>query len=122
MGIATSDGLSAALTKAFEATETPVHPFNAALVARGLDHQEAQRVWRFFFAQWSQHLSQYQTSAAEQRRALDQGFRAVYTTGLGRLFWDNFYGQGTRQPTGEVAAFEEQVHRLIVEADRETKQ
>ena len=122
MAAATSDGLSAAMSKAFEATETPVHPFNAALVERGLDHQEAQRVWRFFFAQWFLHSTQYQTTAAEQRRALDQGFRAVYATGLGRLFWDNFYGPAARQPTGEVAVFEEHVHRLIAEADQEAQQ
>ncbi len=115
MGVATSDGLAAAMTKAMEATGSYVQPFNAVLIERGLDHQEAHRVWRFFFAQWFLHSTQYQTTAAEQRRALDQGFRAVYTTGLGRLFWDNF-----ARPQSNL--FAEHVNQLLAEADVETQQ
>ncbi len=58
MGVATSDSLAAAMTKAMEATETPMHPFVAALIERGLDRQEAQRVREYFFSQWFLHNSQ----------------------------------------------------------------
>ncbi len=121
MGVATSDGLGAAMTKAMEATETrSIQPFVAALIERGLDHQEAQRVWRFFFAQWFYHLAQYQTTRGEQRRALDPGFRAVYAKGLGRLFWDKFSPDS--RPVPVSSTFAGHVNRLIAEADEETQQ
>ncbi len=119
MGVATSDGLAAALTKATEAMETPPNPFQAVLIARGLDHQEAQRVWRFFFSLWFHHQSQFQTTRGEQRRALDSAFLVVYGSGLGRLFWDNF------SPDGRISVgstFADHVNRLIREVDQETQQ
>jgi len=118
MGLATSDGLSAAMTKAMEATGSSVHPFEAELIARGLDHQEAQRVWRFYLAQSSHHRTQYQTTRGEQRRALDGGIRANYLSSLGRLFWDNFRGSGDV----EYAAFAEHVNHLIAESEQEAQQ
>ncbi len=120
MGVATSDGLAAAMTKAMEATGSYVQPFNAALIERGLDHQEAHRVWRFFFAQWFYHMSQYQASSGEQRRALDSAFRIVYARGLGRLFWDNFSPDGRPLPVS--GSFADRVNRLIAEADEELQQ
>ena len=120
MGVATSDGLGAAMTKAMEATETrSIQPFVAALIERGLDHQEAQRVWRFLFAQWFYHMAQYQTTKGEQRRALDPAFLVVYGSGLGRLFWDNF------SPVGRVpvrGTFADHVNHLIGEVDQEIQQ
>ena len=118
MGVATSDGLAAAMTKAMEAMETPPNPFHAALIARGLDHQEAQRVWRFFFSLWFHHMSQYQTTRGEQRRALDPGFLAVYANGLGRLFWDKFNPVARPEMIGSDT-FTDHVNHLIEEADQE---
>ena len=120
MGVATSDGLAAAMTKAMEATGGYIQPFNAALIERGLDYQEAHRVWRFFFAQWFYHLAQYQASSGEQRHALDSAFRSVYTSGLGRLFWDNFSPAG--RPVPVSSTFADHVNRLIREVDQETQQ
>ena len=62
MGIATSDGLSGAMTKAMEATGSSVLPFEAELIARGVDRQETHRVWRFLFAQYAHHRTQYRAS------------------------------------------------------------
>ena len=112
MGIATSDGLLAALAKAREATGTSVHPFEAELIAVGLDRQEAFRVWRFYMAQLSHHRTQYQTTRGEHRRALDPGLRGNYVSGLGRLFWVNFAGS----EDADYIVFAEHVNRLM--ADR----
>ena len=121
MGMATSDGLAAAMTKAMEATGGSVPPFEAELITRGLDRQEAHRVWHYHFAQWRLLLTQYRITRGEQRRALDIGLRAVYVSGPGRLFWDNI-----RRATGsedlEYAAFAEHVNQLIAEADQEGQQ
>ena len=115
MGIATSDGLSAAMTKAIEATSSP-HRFEAEMMSRGLDLQEAHRVFRFFLAQWRLHLTQYQTTEGAQRSAHDGVLRIVYSNGPGRLFWDNIQGQ-TESPS-----FIEHVNRLIAEADQKLRQ
>ena len=120
MGLATSDALMAAVTKAFEATETSLHPFEAALIARGLDRQETHRVWRFLFAQYVHHITQYQASSGEQRRALDSGFRVVYASGLGRLFWDKFSPDGRGRPVSIGSnTFADHVNQLIEEVDRQ---
>ncbi len=108
------------MTKAMEATGSYVQPFNAALIERGLDYQEAHRVWRFFFAQWFYHMAQYQASSGEQRRALDTAFLIVYASGLGRLFWDNFSPDG--RPLPVRSSFVDHVNRLIAEADTEVQQ
>ncbi len=121
MGVAASDGLSAAMTKAMEATGSSVHPFTTALIERGLDHQEAQRVWQYFFSQWFHHLAQYQISTGEQRRGLDSGLRVVYGSGLGRLFWDKFSPDG-RPRLIESNTFADHVNRLIEKADQELQQ
>ncbi len=111
MGVATSDGLSAALAKAFESVGQTT-PFETELTSRGLDTQEAHRVWRFFFSQWRLQLTQYMTTTGVQHSALDPALRAVYTTGVGRLFWDNF---AVRTPI----AFTDHVNQLIAEADEQ---
>ncbi len=117
MGIATSDGLSGAMTKAMESTGSSVLPFEAELISRGLDRQETHRVWRFLFAQYSHDRTQYQASRGEQRRALDPGFRVVYAGGLGRLFGDNIPAA-----LSESTPLAKHVNRLIVEADQEPQQ
>ncbi len=118
MGVATSDGLSAAMAKAIEATSSP-HPFEAEMMSRGLDRQEAYRVLRFFLAQWRVHLTQYQATKGAQRNALDGVLLIVYASGLGRLFWDNIYLQQRRN---ESPSFTEHVNYLIAEADAEVQQ
>ncbi len=112
MGIATSDGLSAALVKAFESVGGTT-PFETELTSRGLSDQEAHRVWRVFFSQWRLHLTQYETTKGVQHGALDPALRAVYTTGLGRLYWDSM---GARMTS---PAFNDHVNQLIAEADQQ---
>ena len=113
MGVAASDGLLAAMTKAMDATDTTVLPFEAELISRGLDRQEAHRVWRYFFAQWRLLITQYEKiSGLERPRGMDTGLRSTYGSGLGRLFWDS-------APQNDHPVYAELVNRLIAEADQQ---
>ena len=89
------------------------------MMSRGLDLQEAHRVFRFFLAQWRLHLTQYQTTEGAQRNALDGVLLIVYSSGLGRLFWDDIH---LHQRRNESPSFTEHVKYLIAEADTEVQQ
>ncbi len=90
LSVATSDGLSAALVKADEAIGVVPRSFDAELISKGLDRQEAERVHRWFLATWRLDLTQYQTATQEQRIGQDDRLQTIYSSGVGRLFWDNF--------------------------------
>ena len=49
-------------------------------------------------------------------------FRVVYSSGLGRLFWENFGPDGGRPRLIESNTFADHVNRLIAEADQELQQ
>ena len=112
LGVATSDGLSAALVKANEAIGVAPNPFEAELVSHGLDHQEAYRVQRWYFAQMQLDRTQYATETHEQRNTQDRRLRAIYSSGVGRLFWENF-GRQINLP------FSHHVNQLIAKADQQ---
>ena len=113
--MAASDGLVAALVKAEEALGAAPNRFEAELVSHGLGREEAHRVNMWFLANWRHDLTQYETAKREQRSSLDVRLRAIYTRGVGRLFWDNFARQWS-------SPFTENVNQLIAEADQETQQ
>ncbi len=108
MSAATSEGLSAALTKAWEAVGEAPGAFAAELISRGLDRQEAERVRRWYFATWRLNATQFESSGA--RADFDVPLRDSYSRGVGRLFWDSF------PPL--YPAFSDHVNRLIAEVDR----
>ncbi len=107
---AASEGLTAAVVKAEEAVGTAPRPFEAELISRGLDRQEAHRVYWLHLAGWRHDRAQYET--AHQDSGWDSRLRAVYTHGVGRLFWDNFARQLSNP-------FTEYVNQLLAEADRQ---
>ena len=112
---AVSEGLSAALVKAEESIGAAPRPFDAELISHGLDRQEAHRVNMWYMANWRHDLTQYETAKREQRSNQDSRLRAIYTRGVGRLFWDNFARQWS-------SPFTEHVNQLSAEVDRETQQ
>ena len=75
---------------------------------------EAHRVNMWYVANWRHDLTQYETAKREQRSSLDGRLRAIYTRGVGRLFWDNFARLWS-------SPFTEHVNQLIAEVDRETQ-
>ncbi len=113
LSAATSDGLSAAFVKANEAIGVAPNPFEAKLISHGLDRQEASRVYRWYFATWRLDRTQYETATTqEQRNDQNARLRAIYVSGVGRLFWDNFAPQSP-------IAFAIHVNQLIAEADQQ---
>ena len=112
MGAASSEGLSAALVKANEATGEAPNAFQAELMSHGLDRQEATRVFLYYLATWGLDKTTYDASTPDQRNASDRRLRGVYTRGTGRLFWDNFAQQRTEP-------FIIHVNQLIAEANRQ---
>ena len=115
LSAATSDGLSAALVKAQEAVGAAPYPFEAELISRGLDWQEAHRLNSWYVAGWRLDATQYETATQEQRVTLDGRLRVIYFRGVGRLFWDNFRGSVGVQNT----PFADHLNALIVEADQQ---
>ncbi len=113
LSAATSD-LSAALVKADEAAGAAPRSFEAALISRGLDRQEAYRVNMWYLASWRLDFTQYETATQAQRNTQHSRLRAIYSEGVGRLFWDNF--PRARQGTDPFA---NHVNRLIAEADQQ---
>ena len=113
LGVATSDGLSAAMVKALEAIGDAPRPFEAELISHGLDRQEANRVHRWHVARTRHDATLYETTTPEQRNNLRDGLRSSYSRGLGRLWWDNspFAQQGI--------PFTDHVNQLIAEADQQ---
>ncbi len=113
MSAATSDGLTGALVKAEEAVGVAPDPFQSELISHGLDRQEASRVYRWYFATWRLDRTQYETATTqEQRNDQNARLRAIYVSGVGRLFWDNF------QPQAAIP-FHDHVNQLIAEADQQ---
>ncbi len=112
LNAAVSEGLTAALAKAEEATGAPPHPFEAELISHGLDRQEAHRVNMWFLANWRHDRTQYATTNQEEWPDLDNRMRAFYARGTGRLFWDHF-------ARGQSSLFAEHVSQLIAEVDRQ---
>ncbi len=110
---AASDGLTAALVKAEEAIGAPLRPFEAELISHGLNRQEARRVNSFYQANWRHDRMQYETDNQESWGGPDGRLRAVYTSGLGRLY-SNLREQDH--------AFAAHVNRLKAEADQESQQ
>jgi hypothetical protein len=90
LSVAASQGLSAALVKAEEAVGEAPRAFEAELIARGLDRQEAYRVYWWYLAQWRHDKAQYESGNQEQQTDQVGRLRAVYSSGVGRLFWDDF--------------------------------
>ncbi len=116
LNAAVSEGLTAALVKAEEAVGAAPRLFEAELVSRGLDRQEAHRVNMWFLANWRHDRTQYTTTKQEQWGSeMDGRLRGVYTRGAGRLFWDHFARQWS-------SPFTEHVNQLIAEADQEAQQ
>ncbi len=115
LNAALSEGLTAVLVKAEEAIGAAPRPLEAELISHGLDRQEAHRVNMWFLANWRHDLTQYETAKREQRSSLDGRLRAIYTRGVGRLFWDIFARLWS-------SPFTEHVNQLIAEVDRETQQ
>ena len=113
MSAATSEGLSAALVKAWEAIGEAPGPFVAELISHGLDRQEADRVRRWYFATWRLNATQYESSNQNQRNDLSitATLRDAYSSGVGRLFWDNF-------PV-IYPGFANHVNQLLAEADQQ---
>ncbi len=114
LSVATSDGLSAALVKADEAIRPARHPFEVELISHGLDNQEANRVNQFYLATWRHDVTQYETATQEQRNNQNGRLRGIYTSGVGRLFWESF-GRGMQGS----APFSDHVNQLIAEADQQ---
>ena len=111
MSVATSEGLSAALVKAWEAIGEAPGPFVAELISHGLDRQEADRVRRWYFATWRLNATQYESSNQKHRNDFDLPLQDAYSSGVGRLFWDNF-------PV-IYPGFSAHVNQLIAEADQQ---
>ena len=110
LSLAASQGLSAALVKAEEAVGEAPRAFEAELIAHGLDRQEAYRVYWWHLAQWRHDKTQYETGNQEQRTDQDGRLRAVYSRGVGRLFWDDFARLADDM-------FSQHVDQLIAEAE-----
>ena len=115
LNMATSDGLAAAMVKAEEAFGAAPLAFAAELISHGLNRQEAHRVNMWYIAAWRLDRTQYVTANQEQRSEQDNRLRAVYSRGVGRLFWDNF-----ARP--QSSPFAEHVNQLLAEADQELQQ
>ena len=109
---AESEGLTAAMVKAEEAIGVAPSPFAAGLISHGLARHEARRVGSWYLAAWRLDRTQYETANQKQRIDQDVRLRALYSSGIGRLFWDHF-GRGGNY------TFAEHVNRLIAEADQE---
>ena len=65
---AASEGLAAVLVKAEEAVGTAPRPFDAELISRGLDRQEAHRVYWLHLAGWRHDRAQYETAHQDRAR------------------------------------------------------
>ncbi|MEJ2130829.1 MAG: hypothetical protein P8Y95_04215 [Gammaproteobacteria bacterium] len=116
LGAATSDGLSAALVKADEVVGAALRSFEAELISLGLERQEAYRVQLYYRANWRHDQTQYEHGTPEQRRTLDSRLQAIYSRGVGRLWWNTF-GRGGPASVG----FVEHVSQLVEEADRQSE-
>ncbi len=116
LNAATSEGLSAALVKAVEAVGAAPGPFEAELISQGLGRQEAYRVSMWHLASGRLDFTQYETATQEQRNTQDSRLRAIYSSGVGRLFWDNF-------PRARQGAepFAHHVNQLIAEAHQQQR-
>ena len=114
LSVATSDGLSAALVKADEAIGVVPGDFEAELISYGLDRQEANRVGRWYLATWRLDRTQYETATTQEQLNTQNGrLRAIYVSGVGRLFWDNYFQPQAATP------FATHVNQLIAEADQQ---
>jgi hypothetical protein len=115
LNLAASEGLTAALVKAEEAIGAAPSPFVAELISHGLARDEARRIGSWFLAAWRLDRTQYETANQAQQIDQDDRLRAIYSRGVGRLFWDNF---ATRRSIPFIA----HVNQLLAEADQETQQ
>jgi len=116
--MAASDGLVAALVKAEEALGAAPNRFEAELVSHGLGREEAHRIAAWYLATWRLDRTQYETANQEQRLDQYDRLRAIYSRGVGRLFWDNFGRRAVRARS----PFTEHVNQLLAEADQEAQQ
>ncbi len=83
LSVATSDGLSAALVKADEAIGVAPRSFEAELISKGLDRQEANRVREWFLATWRLDRTQYETATTqEQLNTQNARLRAITLAAL----------------------------------------
>ena len=113
LNLATSEGLSAAMVKAQEAIGDVPTAFQTELISFGLGRQEAERVSRWLVAQQRHDITTYETATPAQRNTQTGRLRMVYSSGLGRLFWEHSFARDAPSP------FTTHVNQLIAEADQQ---
>ena len=113
MGIATSEGLAAAFTRASDAVAEQPSRFMNALIERGVDRIDALRVERACMAWWRQHLTTFQLSDELGRKQASDIWRDTYSTGIQRLYWDCFTPyMGNREADSFIAYVDERLPAL----------
>ena len=104
MQTVSDNDLTETLLKAQAAYQEEPSTFERELMELGLVHAEANKVFRWMYAQWRMNQVWFQTHSPDQRDDLDATLLATYSSGLGRGFWNHFGGRfGGRGKTAFAA-------------------
>ena len=98
------EALSETLIKAQDAYDEKPNRFERGLIEHGLSRVEANKVFRWMYAQWRMNQVWHQTHESEDRGDLDATLVGTYKVGLGRAFWEQFGGLGNTDFANHVNA------------------
>ncbi len=90
-----------------------MYQFIAALMERGVSHENALRVLNAHIAEWRRHITVFLLEGPGSNN--DTMWRNVYSSGLGALFWEIWTDMGGADDL--VSPFVAHVNRLLAEAD-----